>query len=87
MNHLWHVDANEFAKTLLPDPEQQPTMNADAVARIYGLGITKVRVEGRRYIDTNGQSGIPCVAFGRLLKYPTAAIRRHLGIDPPLEPS
>jgi hypothetical protein len=68
---------------MLPDPANQATLTAEEVANAVGIGVTLTRQLGRRYIATDGADGIPAVAYGRLLKFPTAAVRQHLGIDPP----
>lgn len=70
---------------MLPDPSERSTLNAGEVAAVIGLGVTLVREQGCLYIATDGREGIPCIRYGRLLKFPTAAIRRHLGIDAPIE--
>ena len=68
---------------MLPDPADQPTLDATEVAQALNIGVTLARQMGRRYITTDGADGVPCVAYGRLLKFPTASVRQHLGIDPP----
>lgn len=65
---------------MLPDPEQRPTVGADEVAAAYGIGINAAYAQGRRYIDTKGDEGIPALRVGRSLRFPTAAVRAHLGL-------
>lgn len=67
---------------MLPEPADRPTLGAAEVAAHYGIGVTLARQLGRRWIATGGAEGIPALPFGRLLKFPTAAVRRHLGVDP-----
>ncbi|MCU1451930.1 MAG: hypothetical protein JWN46_76 [Acidimicrobiales bacterium] len=67
---------------MLPDPASQPTLSAREVAPELGIGINAVYREGRRYIATGGAEGIPAIAFGgRSLRFPTAALRKLLGLD------
>lgn len=70
----------------LPDPEVQPTMSVwPEAAEAYGISRNTAFAEVRRYLDTNGAEGIPVLVFGtNRYRVPTAAVRRDLGIDPPL---
>lgn len=71
---------------LLPDPAVQPTMAAAEAAKAVGIGEPLVRRQGQLFIDSHGAEGIPCLRIGRLVRFPTAAIRAYLGVDPPLQP-
>lgn len=68
---------------MLPDPQERPTLTINEVTTAYGIGINLARREANRYIATSGATGIPAFKIGRLLRFPTAAIRQDLGIDPP----
>jgi len=70
----------------LPDPEAHPTVGADEVATAYGIGINAAYAQGRRYIDTHGAEGIPALRIGRSLRFPTAAVRAHLGLGSDTNP-
>lgn len=65
---------------MLPDPLECPTIGAREVAAAYGIGLNAVYAEGNRFIQTNGAEGIPAMRFGRTMRFPTAAIRAHLGL-------
>ena len=65
---------------MLPDPEVHPTVGASEVASAYGIGINAAYAEGRKYLDSAGAEGIPALRIGRSLRFPTAAVRAHLGL-------
>lgn len=58
----------------LPDPEEQPTMKAAQTRAAYGLGESA-------FYDAVARNEIPHIRVGRRLLFPTAAVRRHLGLD------
>lgn len=62
----------------IPLPEDEPTLKVARVQEIYGLSETAVYEAIRR-------GDIPSIRIGRRIVCPTAAIRRHLGIDGPEE--
>ncbi len=70
---------------MIPDPRVQPTLDVEEGGRLCGLGRTKAYEQARRWLDTDGAEGLPCVAFGRTLRVPTAAVLRLLHLEP--EPS
>lgn len=70
------VDEIAAALLRMPDPLTQPTMTVDEVAPFYGLGRWSAYEAVRR-------GDIPSLRVGKRILIPTAAVRRHLGIDPP----
>jgi hypothetical protein len=42
---------------------------------------SKAYLEAKRYLDTDGREGLPCVRFGRTLRVPTALLLKQLGLD------
>jgi hypothetical protein len=72
------VLATAARRQKLPDPEMQPVMKAAETRAAYGLGESA-------FYDAVNRGEIPHIRFGRRLVFPTAAIRRHLGLDGPEE--
>lgn len=66
---------------MIPDPRAQPTLDVETGGRLCGLGRTKAYEQARRWLDTDGAEGLPCIAFGRTLRVPTAAVLRLLGLN------
>jgi|GEM_PF-5861601 len=66
---------------MVPEPHAQPTMSAAETATAYGIGINAAYAQGRRFIESQGAEGIPALQIGRSMRFPTAAIRAHLGLD------
>lgn len=67
----------------LPNPEEQPFLNADELWQILGghVGRTAIYEGAREYLRTNGASGIPCLKAGKRTLFPVAAIRRWAMLD------
>ncbi len=70
-------------RTVLPDPRLMPTLSVESAGRLLGLGRAKAYREAARYLATDGAEGLPCVAFGRARRVPTAALLRLLRVDEP----
>ncbi len=66
---------------MIPDPRVEPTLDVETGGRLCGLGRSKAYEQARRWLDTDGAEGLPCIAFGRTLRVPTAAVLRLLGLD------
>jgi hypothetical protein len=66
----------------LPNPAERPTLDIEEAGKLLGLGRSKAYAEARKYLATNGAQGLPCIAFGRTLRAPTAPVLRLLGVDP-----
>ncbi|MEI2651561.1 MAG: helix-turn-helix domain-containing protein [Microthrixaceae bacterium] len=58
-------------------------MSVEEAAAALGVSRKHAYSECHRYIDTDGEAGIPCIALGRSLRVPTVAIRRMVGLDVP----
>ena len=65
---------------LLPLPEEQPTMTVPDAGKFLGLSRSSS-------YEAAGRGEIPVLEFGRRLLVPTAALRRLLGLDPPIHQS
>lgn len=50
-------------------------------ARALRVGRTKAYAMSREWRDTNGQSGLPVVGLGRMLRVPRAALEELLGTE------
>ncbi len=66
---------------MIPDPRVEPTLDVETGGRLCGLGRSKAYEQARRWLDTDGAEGLPCVRFGRTLRVPTAAVLRLLHLD------
>lgn len=69
--------------TVLPDPQVEPTVGVKTIAAAYGLSENSAYAQARRFLATDGEEGIPALAFGRRIRFPTAACRQQLGLDEP----
>jgi predicted DNA-binding transcriptional regulator AlpA len=58
----------------IPRPEDEPTLKVPQIMEIYGISETAA-------YDAIRRGDIPSLRIGRRVVCPTAAIRRHLGID------
>ncbi len=59
---------------VIPDPRETRRSLSPTQVAYAGLGRVKAYTEARRYIDTDGAGGLPCIAFGRTLRVPTAML-------------
>jgi hypothetical protein len=80
------LERDSTPRTPLPDPLERPTVSVEEAGRACGLGRAKAYAEAARYEATGGIEGLPVLRFGRLLRVPTAELRRLLGIDSDLSP-
>ncbi len=53
----------------------------EEAARVLRIGRTKAYAMTQEWRATGGQSGLPVVAFGSVLRVPRAALERLLGVD------
>lgn len=56
-------------------------MSVPEAGAFLGIGRSQAYEEAARYLRTGGAEGIPVIRFGRILRVPTAAFRRMLGLD------
>ena len=72
--------------TTRPDPKDFLTV--EEAARVLRLGRTAAYALARTWRETDGQDGLPVVAFGRSLRVPRAALEAISGapISPPAAP-
>lgn len=48
-------------------------------AEVLGIGRSTAYEEARRFLETDGRVGLPCVRMGRRILVPHAALERFLG--------
>ena len=65
----------------IPLPTDQPTITVEAAGEAYGLSRASAYRACNLYLRTDGSEGIPCIRVGGRIVVPTAAVRRHLGLD------
>lgn len=66
-------------KHALPQPEEQPTVTIEVAAKALGIGRNAA-------YEAAAAGLIPCIRISpRRLVVPTAALRRLLQLDPPVE--
>ena len=53
-----------------------PFLKIEQAQELTQLGRSQIYELTRRWRETNGREGIPCVQFGRALRVPTAALLR-----------
>lgn len=53
-----------------------PFLKIEQAQELTQLGRSQIYELTRRWRETNGREGIPCVRFGRALRVPTAALLR-----------
>lgn len=70
--------------SMLPDPSQEPFIDVETAGKACGIGRSKAYAEARRYLATG--EGLPCIAFGRTLRVPTAAILRLAQLEVNAQP-
>jgi hypothetical protein len=70
---------------VIPDPREQPTLDATRVAALYGVSERAAYDGGRRWVETGGAEGIPAVKVGRSTRFLTAPILEQLGLAPAME--
>ena len=58
-----------------------PFLKIEQAQELTQLGRSQIYELTRRWRETNGREGIPCVQFGRSLRVPTAALLRLAGLD------
>lgn len=56
------------------DDELPMFLRVDQVQELTQLGRAQIYREAHRFLDTNGQEGLPVVRFGRCLRFPSAAL-------------
>ena len=59
-----------------------PFLRVDQAQELTQLGRSQLYDQMRRWRESGGKEGIPCVPFGRCLRIPTAALLRLALIDP-----
>ena len=62
--------------------EQRDFLTAAEVMAHLRMGRTFVYQEARRYLATDGASGIPCRKFGRLLRFPASELHVYATTRP-----
>jgi len=60
-------------------------LTMEEAAEILRIGRNQVYEQARVWRATDGERGVPVVAFGRLLRVPKAALLRLAGLAEPLE--
>lgn len=58
-----------------------PFLKIEQAQELTQLGRSQIYELTRRWRETNGREGIPCVRFGRALRVPTAALLRLAAIE------
>jgi hypothetical protein len=59
-----------------------PFLRVEEAQKLTQLGRSQIYSQIRRWRDSGGAEGIPCVQWGRCLRIPTAALLRLAGLDP-----
>ena len=65
----------------LPQATDRPSISVEEAAQAYGLSRAGAYRACHTYLGSDGQSGIPCIRIGGRIVIPTAAVRKHLGLD------
>lgn len=60
-------------------------LTMEEAAEILRIGRNQVYEQARVWRATDGERGVPVVAFGRLLRVPKAALMRLAGLAEPVE--
>jgi excisionase family DNA binding protein len=72
-----------MAQAHITDGLRVPEMlTVTEAARILHVGRTAAYQMAKRWLETNGQEGIPARRVGRLIRIPSAELEQHLGIRP-----
>ena len=58
-----------------------PFLKIEQAQELTQLGRSQIYELTRRWRETNGREGIPCVRFGRALRVPTEALLRLADAD------
>lgn len=59
-----------------------PFLRVDQAQELTQLGRSQIYEQTRRWRQSGGTEGIPCVQWGRCLRIPTAALLRLAGLEP-----
>ena len=57
-------------------------LRIEEAQRLTQLGRSHIYEQTRRWRESGGKEGIPCVLWGRCLRIPTAALLRLAGLEP-----
>lgn len=63
------------------DSELPPFLRVEQVQELTQLGRAHVYKQAARFLETDGAEGIPCVRWGRSLRFPTHALLRLGEVD------
>ena len=58
-----------------------PFLRVEEAQKLTQLGRSQIYSQIRRWRDSGGTEGIPCVQWGRCLRIPTAALLRLAGLE------
>lgn len=70
----------DIPRLALPDPVMTPTLDAATVAELFGISYRAAYDAGRRYVETNGEEGLPAIKIGRSTRFLTARCLHLLGV-------
>ena len=62
---------------MIPDPETTPTLSVEEAAEALGIGRSAC-------YECVARGEVPVIRLGRRLRVPTSALRRLVGLDPPV---
>ncbi len=82
MNSILPHESADSLRRLLTEP----TISVEDAAALAGLSRAKGYVEARKFIESDGAEGLPCVRFGKSVRVPSAPLRRLLHIDHDAKP-
>ena len=63
--------------------DRGPFLRADEVAEVFKISRAAAYVAARRWLDTGGREGIPCVRVGRSVRFLASAIDEMATSRPP----
>ncbi len=81
------MEQHQPALTLPPDdqpppPPPGPFLKVEEAAKILRISRGAAYELARQWLATNGQTGIPVIRLGRLLRVPTASLQRLADAPP-----